>query len=46
MKVLGLSTITNVARPDAPQIVTSDEVVHVAGIAEPKLRQIVMGVLG
>jgi purine-nucleoside phosphorylase len=45
MKVLGLSTITNVARPDAPQIVTSDEVVHVAGIAEPKLRQIVLGVL-
>ena len=45
MKVLGISTITNIARPDAPQIVTSDEVVYVAGIAEPKLRQIVLGVL-
>ena len=45
IRVLGLSTITNVARPDAPQVVTSDEVVHVAGIAEPKLRQIILGVL-
>jgi purine-nucleoside phosphorylase len=45
MRVLGLSTVTNVARPDAPQIVTSDEVVEVAGIAEPKLRRIICGVL-
>ncbi len=46
MRVLGLSTVTNVARPDAPQIVTSDEVVEVASIAQPKLRQIILGVLG
>jgi purine-nucleoside phosphorylase len=45
MRVLGLSTVTNVARPDAPQVVTSDEVVEVAGIAQPKLRQIITGVL-
>lgn len=45
MRVLGLSTITNVAHPDAPQIVTSDEVVEVAGIAQPKLRRIICGVL-
>jgi purine-nucleoside phosphorylase len=45
MRVLGLSTITNVARPDAPQIVTSDEVVEVAKIAVPKLQTIVSGVL-
>lgn len=45
IRVLGLSTVTNVATPDAPQIVTSDEVVHFAGVAEPKLRQIVLGIL-
>ena len=45
MQVLGLSTVTNVARPDAPQIVTSDEVVEVAKIAQPKLRQIIQGTL-
>jgi purine-nucleoside phosphorylase len=45
MRILGLSTITNVARPDAPQIVTSDEVVEVAGIAQPKLRKIIQGTL-
>ena len=45
MRVLGLSTVTNVARPDAPQVVTSDEVVEVAQIAQPKLRQIIVGVL-
>ncbi|MGI8979157.1 MAG: purine-nucleoside phosphorylase [Pirellulaceae bacterium] len=45
MRVLGLSTITNVASPDAPQVVTSDEVVEVAGIAQPMLRQIIRSVL-
>lgn len=45
IRVLGLSTVTNVARPDAPQVVTSDEVVEVAGIAQPKLRQIIQGTL-
>ena len=46
MRVLGLSTVTNVARPDAPQVVTADEVVEVARIAQPKLRQIIQGTLG
>lgn len=45
MRVLGLSTVTNVARPDAPQVVTSDEVVEVAQIAQPRLRQIIQGTL-
>lgn len=45
ISVLGLSTVTNVANPDAPRIVTSEEVVEVARIAQPKLRQILCGVL-
>ena len=45
MRVLGLSTVTNVARPDAPQVVTSEEVVEVAKISQPKLRQIIQGTL-
>lgn len=45
MPVLALSTVTNVARPDAPQIVTSAEVVANAGRAEPKIRRIVTGVI-
>ena len=47
MRVLGLSTVTNIARPDAPQKVkvSAEEVVHYAGIAAPKVRQIVLGVV-
>jgi purine-nucleoside phosphorylase len=45
MRVLGLSTVTNVANPDAPQVVTSDEVVEVAKVAQPKLRKIIQGAL-
>jgi purine-nucleoside phosphorylase len=45
MRVLGLSTITNVARPDAPQIVSAEEVVEVAATALPKVRRIIAGVL-
>jgi len=45
IRVLGLTTVTNVARPDAPQVVTSDEVVEVAQIAQPRLRQIIQGTL-
>lgn len=44
MRVLGISTVTNVARPDVKQTVTSDEVVHVAGLAEPRVRAIVKGI--
>jgi purine-nucleoside phosphorylase len=46
MKVLGLSTVTNVARPDAPQIVTAEEVVEVAATALPKVRSILCGLVG
>jgi purine-nucleoside phosphorylase len=45
LRVLGLSTITNVARPDAPKIVTAEQVVHVAAAALPKVRHIVHGAL-
>ena len=45
MRVLGLSTVTNVARPDAPQTVSAEEVVHVAATALPKVRAIVHGIL-
>ncbi len=46
MSVLGLSTITNVACPDAPQKVSADEVVEVAQIARPKVRAIVQATVG
>jgi purine-nucleoside phosphorylase len=45
LRVLGLSTITNVARPDAPQVVSAEEVVHVAASALPKVRQIIHGLV-
>lgn len=45
LKVLALSTITNVARPDAPQIVDMHDVVSVAERAEPVVRQLVFGVV-
>jgi purine-nucleoside phosphorylase len=46
LKVLGLSTITNVARPDAPQTVSAEEVVEVAAAALPKVRAIIQGLVG
>lgn len=46
LRVLGISTITNVAKPDVQSIVSSDEVVNVAHQVQPKLRAIVRGVLG
>jgi purine-nucleoside phosphorylase len=45
VRVLGLSTVTNVARPDAPQKVSADEVVEVGKLALPKVRAIVKGIL-
>ncbi|MDP6558201.1 MAG: purine-nucleoside phosphorylase [Pirellulaceae bacterium] len=45
MSVLALSTITNVAKPDAPQLVDANDVVDIAEHAEPRLRKIVIGVL-
>jgi purine-nucleoside phosphorylase len=45
MRVLGISTVTNVACPDAPKTVSADEVVEVAATALPKVRAIVQGLL-
>jgi purine-nucleoside phosphorylase len=45
VRVLGLSTVTNIARPDAPQTITPAEVVAMAGRAEPKVRRIVTEVV-
>jgi purine-nucleoside phosphorylase len=45
MRVLGLSTITNVCSPDAPHSTSGDEVVAAAETAREKLRAIVAGVL-
>lgn len=45
MRVLGLSTVTNVACPDAPKKVSAEEVVHVAATALPKVRAIILGLL-
>jgi purine-nucleoside phosphorylase len=42
MRVLGFSAITNVARPDAPELVDAQEVVDVAACAAPKLQRIVV----
>jgi len=45
MRVLALSAVTNVAKPDAPDAVDAMEVVDVAEHAEPKLRAIAMEVV-
>lgn len=45
MRVLALSAVTNVAKPDAPDAVDALEVVDIAEHAEPKLRAIVTGVV-
>lgn len=37
--------VTNVASPDAPQVVEATEVVHAAARAEPHVRQIVVGII-
>ena len=45
MQVLAISTVTNVARPDAPQVVSAEDVVQVAQLALPKVRQLILGIL-
>jgi purine-nucleoside phosphorylase len=45
MRVLGLSIVTNVASPDAPQVVDAADVVDSAAQAEPYVRQIVAGIV-
>ncbi len=45
MRILGLSIVTNVASPDAPQVVDAADVVDSAAQAEPYVRQIVAGIV-
>jgi purine-nucleoside phosphorylase len=45
LRVLGLSTITNVCSPDRPHATSGEEVIAMAETARDKLRAIVMGVL-
>jgi purine-nucleoside phosphorylase len=45
VKVLGLSTVTNVACPDAPKKVTAEEVVEVARVALPRVRTILNAIV-
>ncbi|MDA1053104.1 MAG: purine-nucleoside phosphorylase [Planctomycetota bacterium] len=45
MRVLALSAVTNVAKPDAPDAVDALEVVDIAEHAEPKLRAIAVGIV-
>jgi purine-nucleoside phosphorylase len=45
LRVLGLSTITNVCSPDQPHTTSGDEVVATANAARDKLKSIVTGVI-
>jgi purine-nucleoside phosphorylase len=45
MRVLGLSTITNVCSPDAPHTTSGEDVVATAETASDKLRSIVTDIL-
>jgi purine nucleoside phosphorylase len=43
--VLALSTVTNVACPDKPMTVSAEEVVEVASIARPRVREIIRAII-
>jgi len=45
LRVLGLSTVTNVACPDAPKVVTAEEVVEIAAIARPRMQTIIAAIV-
>lgn len=45
LRVLGLSTVTNVACPDKPKVVSAEEVVEVAAIALPRVREIIRAIV-
>jgi purine-nucleoside phosphorylase len=45
LRVLALSTVTNVANPDAPKTVSAEEVVEVARIARPRVQAILRHVI-
>jgi purine-nucleoside phosphorylase len=46
LPVLALSVVTNVCRPDAQQATDGHEVLSAGNAAEPKVRHIVLGILG
>ena len=46
MRVLGLSVVTDMCLPDALEPAQIDKILAYAASAEPKLRSIVLGVLG
>jgi len=45
MKIIGLSTITNINDPDHPAGLTVDDIIDVAGRAAPKLSQIIHSII-
>jgi purine-nucleoside phosphorylase len=45
MRVLGLSIITDLCRPDAPEPISVERIIAVAREAEPRLTALVRGVL-
>ena len=45
MRVLGLSVITDMCLPDALEPAVIETILKTAASAEPKLRQIVLGIL-
>jgi purine-nucleoside phosphorylase len=45
LRTLGLSIITNVARPDSPHVVRPEDVIAAAESAENKLRTLILGLL-
>jgi purine-nucleoside phosphorylase len=46
LRVLGLSIITDICLPDALKPVDVAEIIATANAAEPKLRKIILGILG
>jgi purine-nucleoside phosphorylase len=45
LRTLALSIVTNVARPDSPEVVRADDVVRAAERAEPNVRKIMLQVI-
>ncbi len=46
MRVAGLSTITNIADPDAPEVASVDAIIDVATQAAPHVETLIRGVIG
>jgi purine-nucleoside phosphorylase len=45
MRILGLSVVTDICLPDALKPANIEEILRVAGTAEPKLRKLVLGIV-